>query len=67
MKHELSILIPVFNTVCVQLVSNIRQQALDAGITFGVYYQLTPRYGHTRAQLKKLARKLMADQQQQKQ
>ena len=39
---------------------------LDAGLTFGVYYQLTPRYGHTRAQLKKLARKMMADQQQQK-
>jgi len=36
---------------------------LDAGITFGVYYQLTPRYGHTRSQLKKLARKMMADQQ----
>ena len=31
---------------------------LDAGLTFGVYYQLTPRYGHTRAQLRKLARKL---------
>ena len=30
MKYELSILIPVFNTVCVQLVSDIRQQALDA-------------------------------------
>jgi len=37
---------------------------LDAGITFGVYYQLTPRYGHTRSQLKKLARKMMADQKQ---
>ena len=36
MKHELSILIPVFNTVCVQLVSDIRQQALDADITFEV-------------------------------
>ena len=36
LMHELSILIPVFNTVCVQLVSNIRQQALDAGITFEV-------------------------------
>ena len=36
MKYELSILIPVFNTVCVQLVSDIRQQALDAGITFEV-------------------------------
>ncbi|MBE6253427.1 MAG: hypothetical protein E7109_07935 [Bacteroidales bacterium] len=36
---------------------------LDAGLTFGVYYQLTPRYGHTRAQLRKLARKLMAEEQ----
>ena len=36
---------------------------LDAGVTFGVYYQLTPRYGHTRAQLKKLARKMAAQQQ----
>lgn len=36
---------------------------LDAGVTFGVYYQLTPRYGHTRAQLRKLARKLMAEEQ----
>ena len=37
---------------------------LDAGVTFGVYYQLTPRYGHTRAQLKRLARKMAAEQQQ---
>ncbi|MBO4624793.1 MAG: hypothetical protein J5646_04805 [Bacteroidales bacterium] len=37
---------------------------LDAGVTFGVYYQLTPRYGHTRGQLKRLARKMMAEQQQ---
>lgn len=36
---------------------------LDAAVTLGVYYQLTPRYGHTRAQLKKLARKMVADQQ----
>ena len=36
MKYELSILIPVFNTVCVQLVSDIRQQAMDADITFEV-------------------------------
>ena len=35
---------------------------LDAAVTFGVYYQLTPRYGHTRGQLKKLARKMVADQ-----
>lgn len=36
---------------------------LDGAITFGVYYQLTPRYGHTRAQLKKLAKKMVAEQQ----
>lgn len=35
---------------------------LDAGVTFGIYYQLTPRYGHTRGQLKKLARKMVAEQ-----
>ena len=35
---------------------------LDAAVTFGVYYQLTPRYGHTRGQLRKLARKMVADQ-----
>lgn len=37
---------------------------LDGAITFGVYYQLTPRYGHTRAQLKKLARKMVQQQNQ---
>lgn len=36
---------------------------LDGGVTFGLYYQLTPRYGHTRAQLKKLARKMIEEQQ----
>lgn len=35
---------------------------LDGAITLGVYYQLTPRYGHTRAQLKKLARKMIQEQ-----
>lgn len=35
---------------------------LDGAITLGVYYQLTPRYGHTRAQLKKLARKMIEEQ-----
>lgn len=39
---------------------------LDAGITFGLYYQLTPRYGHSRAQLKKLARKMAREQQENK-
>ena len=36
---------------------------LDAAVTFGVYYQLTPRYGHTNAQLKKLARQMVEQQQ----
>lgn len=36
---------------------------LDGAITLGVYYQLTPRYGHTRAQLKRLAKKMIAEQQ----
>lgn len=35
---------------------------LDGAITFGVYYQLTPRYGHTRSQLRKLARKMVAEE-----
>lgn len=35
---------------------------LDGAVTFGVYYQLTPRHGHTRAQLKKLARKMVAQE-----
>ena len=34
---------------------------LDAAVTLGVYYQITPRYGHTRAQLRKLARKMMEE------
>ena len=37
---------------------------LDGVISFGVYYQLTPRYGHTRAQLRKLARKMVQEQNQ---
>ena len=39
---------------------------LDGAITFGMYYQLTPRYGHTRSQLKKLARKMVQQQIEQK-
>lgn len=39
---------------------------LDGAITFGVYYQLSPRYGHTRSQLKKLARKMVQEQNEQK-
>lgn len=35
---------------------------LDGGVNFGVYYQLTPRYGHTRGQLRKLARKMVQEQ-----
>ena len=35
---------------------------LDATFTFGVYYQFTPRYGHTRGQLRKLARKMVQEQ-----
>ena len=35
---------------------------LDGAITLGLYYQLTPRYGHTRAQLKKLARQMVEEQ-----
>lgn len=37
---------------------------LDGTVTLGVYYQLTPRYGHTRAQLRRLARKMIEEQQQ---
>ena len=39
---------------------------LDGTVTLGVYYQLTPRYGHTRAQLRRLARKMMEEEEQQK-
>lgn len=35
---------------------------LDACVTFGVYYQFTPRYGHTRRQLRNLARKMIQEQ-----
>lgn len=36
MKRELSILIPVFNDVCVPLVGALRQQAVKAGICFEI-------------------------------
>lgn len=39
---------------------------LDGAVTFGLYYQLTPRYGHSRSQLRKLARKMVQEQQEQK-
>ena len=32
---------------------------LDAGLTIGVYYQMTPRFGHTGSQLRKLAKKIV--------
>lgn len=35
---------------------------LDIAVTFGVYYQLTPRHGHTRSQLRKLARKMVKEE-----
>lgn len=36
---------------------------LDAGLTIGVYYQLTPRFGHTGSQLRKLAKKIVEEEQ----
>lgn len=35
---------------------------LDLAITLGVYYQLTPRHGHTRAQLRRMAREIVANE-----
>lgn len=35
---------------------------LDGTVTFGIYYQLTPRYGHSRSQLRKLAKKMVQEQ-----
>lgn len=35
---------------------------LDAGVTIGVYYQITPRFGHTGNQLRKLARKIVEEE-----
>lgn len=35
---------------------------LDGAVTFGVYYQLSPRRGHTRAGLRKLARRVVAEE-----
>lgn len=37
---------------------------LDGVVNLGVYYQLTPRYGHTRAQLKRLAKKMIQESKQ---
>ena len=36
---------------------------LDAGLTIGVYYQLTPRFGHTGSQLRRLAKKIVEEEQ----
>lgn len=35
---------------------------LDGAITFGIYYQLTPRLGHSRASLRKLAKQMVKEQ-----
>ena len=35
---------------------------LDAGVTIGVYYQMTPRFGHTGNQLRKLAKKIVEEE-----
>ena len=35
---------------------------LDAGLTIGLYYQLTPRFGHTGSQLRKLAKKIVEEE-----
>ena len=35
---------------------------LDGVVSFGIYYQLSPRHGHTRGQLKKLARKMAMEE-----
>lgn len=37
---------------------------LDAGLTIGVYYQLTPRFGHTGSELRKLAKKIVQEENQ---
>ena len=35
---------------------------LDGAITFGVYYQLTKRHGHTRSSLRRMARQYVKDE-----
>ena len=35
---------------------------LDGAVTFGVYYQLTPRRGHNRAKLRRMAREMAAEE-----
>ena len=38
---------------------------LDGAVTLGVFYQLTPRRGHTRAALRRLAREVVAEEREQ--
>ena len=38
---------------------------LDGAVTLGVYYQITPRYGHTRGQLRRMAKKMVREQENQ--
>lgn len=40
---------------------------LDGAVTLGLYYQLSPRRGHTRAGLRKLAREVVAEEMKQQQ
>lgn len=37
---------------------------LDTGLSIGLYYQLTPRHGHSRAQLRKMARQIVEQENQ---
>jgi len=37
---------------------------LDSGLTIGVYYQLTPRHGHSRAALRKMAKQIVKQENQ---
>ena len=40
---------------------------LDGAVTLGVYYQLTKRRGHTRCQLRRLAREVLMEEQEKQQ
>ena len=40
---------------------------LDGAVTLGVYYQLTKRRGHTRGQLRRLAREVLMEEQEKQQ
>ncbi|MBQ9193074.1 MAG: hypothetical protein IJ156_05075 [Bacteroidales bacterium] len=39
---------------------------LDGAVTLGLYYQLTPRRGHTRAKLRRMAREMVAEEREQR-